>query len=174
MKEPRFYKGRWDRKMTGVESWKKWKADIGHKATYSEWSRSWKAIRQEIYKTITENPVGIDLPFFMGNISVKILDSEFKCAKDFFTTKFRNSPDEPIRRMPYTKDIALPRRAKFVWKKHPLFMGLAATMGIEFSKGFKKYTVPKIHENINIYQKAQKYKRKKTLCEDEPEKSIFD
>jgi hypothetical protein len=144
------------------------------KVPYSKWKRYWKYLREEVYQAVIENPDGVDLPLFMGNISVKILDIEFKCAKDFNTSILTNKETGKKEKLPFiTSDI--PKKPKIVWKKHKLFTSLPSIFGTEMARTCKKVISAGIRNNLFKYSKAFGHDKVKSKCEEIiPVMSLFD
>jgi hypothetical protein len=159
--------------MLGRDMYNKWIMHSGYSITYKEWEQVWKSIRNAFFEAVTTHPSGVDLPLLMGNISIKILDSDFKCAKDFLHSAYRPKSGEEYARRPYIT-IDTPKRAKITWKKHKLFMGIPATMGLQAAETFKTAVSRAVRGKTERYQKMEKYGSKKSKCEDIPEKGLFD
>lgn len=170
-----FTKGKYQTSIISREFFEKWKQENPQYSDVemSKWKRYWKYLREEIYQCAVENPEGLDLPFYLGNLSVRILDIDFKCAKDFNKTTVINKETGNIERMPFvTSDI--PKKPKITWKKHKLFLALPALFGAEMSRACKKAISAGIRDNLFRYQKAFHHPGVKSKCEDNVEKGLYD
>lgn len=159
--------------MISKEMYHKWVKQTGNVISYSEWNKGWLAIRSAFFDGVINHPSGVDLPLLMGNISIKILDNEFKCAKDFLNSSYRPEPGAEYKWRPFISTES-PKRAKIVWKKHPQFMGIPATMGLQASETFKTVVSRAVRGKTERYEKVSKYGAKKSKCEDKPRKGLFD
>lgn len=170
-----FTKGKYQTSIISQEFYNKWvvqNPNYSH-IDFQKWKRYWKYLREEIYSGVIENSEGVDLPFFLGNISVKILDIDFKCAKDFISSNRSDKITGERIRIPFiTSDI--PKKPKIVWRKHPLFLSLPAIFGTEIAKSCRKVISAGIRNNLSKYQKAFHHQGVESKCEDVPEPSLFD
>lgn len=170
-----FTKGKYQTSIISKEYYEKWLAQNPQYShiDFQKWKRYWRYLREEIYVRVIENPEGVDLPLFLGNISVKILDIDFKCAKDFGKSILTDKETQNKVKVPFiTSDI--PKKPKIVWRKHTLFTSLPAIFGTEMAKTCKKIISAGIRNNLTNYQKAFHHQGVASKCEDKPEPSLFD
>lgn len=169
-----FSKSKYQTPMLDRKMYRRWVKEQGGTLSFGEWNEGWIAIRKAFFDTIISHPAGVDLPLFMGNMSIKILDNEFKCAKDFLKSSYRPHSGAPYAWQPFISTDT-PKRAKIVWKKHKLFMGIPATMGLQASDTFKTVVSNAVRGRTGHYEKVGKYGAKKSKCEDKlPRKGLFD
>lgn len=169
-----FRREKYQMNMLSKEFFKKWMDEnpqFKGKIDYSKFKRYWKYFRQEFYKEVLENPLGVDLPQMIGNISVKILDMEFKCEKDFLsTTRNYNGTNERIQ--PISTDT--PKKGKITWKKHRKARADLSHLGMEACKLFKTTIGQGIRHRTHHYQKMAKIDKVPTKCEEIKKISLFD
>lgn len=137
---------------------------------FKDFKKIWLLFIDEFIKSCLENPSGVDLDLDFGNISIKILDKEFKCAKDFAKTNV--FMDGKFRNIPYiTTDV--PKIGKITWKRSKMFLQ-SRLSGMQANKKFGKLVGEELRKNIHRFQKVEKYKVKKSKCEPEKPVSLFD
>lgn len=161
--------------MISRESYQKW-VEANPKfstVSFQKFKSYYRLLREEIFQCILDNPSGVDLPFYMGNLSVKVLDIEFKCVDDYPKSFVRDKVLNKMVSRPFiTTDI--PKRIKIVWKKHFLFKSLASVFGVEACRTFKTVISAGVRNNLHRYEKAFKYDKTPSKCEDLPKVSLFD
>ena len=125
--------------------------------------RYWRYIRSEFFDKMVENPGGVDLPLFMGNMSIKIIDNSNPST-------IRRKVDGVEKRIYYAS--ATGRTGTVTWTKHKRFRGTVSLFGFEKAKTLKN-TITKYLKvtGINRYQSIRKGIPKDS---EEKEPSIFD
>jgi len=150
-----------------LEKFKKIYPDFA-KYPNSKLKKYWKFLYVEAVDEMIRNIAGIELPFYLGNLSIRALDIDFKGHLD-------------IPQSAFNKKLKLPRfihtshRMKIVWKKHLLFKSFSKSMGVEICKFTKSRVSDAVSGKENYYQKAYKHdkipsKHKEIFIE----KSLFD
>lgn len=167
-----FYRDKYQIDMLSKEQYEKW-ALTNPGVDYQKFKKYFRLIRDEIFTCILENPSGVDLPFYMGNLSVKVLDIDFKCADDLPRSTLTNKiTGEKYFKPFYTSEI--PKKIKITWKKHSLFKSLPSIFGIEACRTFKKVISAGVRNNLQKYEKAFLFDKTPSKCEDKPKPSLFD
>lgn len=170
-----FRKNKYQTEIISKENFEKWKSQNPeyNSTTWKDFQNYWRALREEIFVGILDNSAGVDLPLYLGNFSVRIIDKEFKCAEDFNKSILMNKETGEYEKRPFiTSDI--PKKAKIAWVKHKLFKSLPKVLCVENQDMFKKTISEGIRNRENEYQKAFKHTGIKSKCVEEPEKSLFD
>jgi len=157
------------------EYFNKWITDnpqYKDKMNFQKWKRYWKYVRDAIVEEVIAKTSGVDLPLFLGNLSIKILDIDFKCHKDYISSPKYDQFG------PYHKPDAtpnLPKKAKIAWKKHKLFSGdVASSLGMEAARTFKTMVGRAVRNRTHVYEKACKHDGIKSKCEPEKPYSLYD
>lgn len=169
-----FRKTKYQTEIISKETYKKWKEEnpIYKNIPFSKFIKYWKELRTELIECILENPNGVDLPLFLGNLSIRVLDKEFKCTKDFNYSILTNKITGLKEKLPFISST-IPKKIKITWTKHPLFQGFAKILAIENQDLFKKTISAGVRGRENYYQKAFDKDKIKSKCEDIPVKTSF-
>lgn len=139
---------------------------------YMKWKNYWKLIRVEFFKEILSNNAGVDLPVHMGNISIKILDKEFRGVKDFPN---RGSIVDNKAVQILTPVHGSIKTASITWKKSKVFKSVPAMFGFEKGRTMKQFIREHLQETgINKYQKMAKENSPSKYKEEDKPISIFD
>jgi hypothetical protein len=154
------------------EEWQKLNPQFADK-TYVDFTNYWYHLRNEFFNCVIENPSGVDLPLFMGNMSVKILDIDFKGKEDYLKTNLTDKETGEKIKVPFVgSDV--PKGVKIVWKKHKLFQSLPSIFGCEIAKTMKITVSKGVRNNLNNYEKAFNHDKIKSKHKPVEEKSLFD
>lgn len=170
-----FRKDKYQIKIVTRENYDKWLIEnpkYQGVVTFQKFRKYYIALRTAIFQGIIDNPSGVDLDFQLGNLSCKVLDVEFKCSKDFLSTT-RNYNGRGAERLQFvTSDM--PKKVKITWKKHLLFKSLPSVLAVEAQKTMKQIISKGVAPNLHFYEKAYKYDKAPTKCEEEKPKSLWD
>lgn len=173
MKLLHFNRNKYRINVTDREYYEKWvelNPILSQHIDFQKFKRYLRLFREEFFKEILINPSGIELDHQMGNISIRILDIDFKCEKDFEKVLSTEK-----REYEYRITSNMPKRAKITWKKHIKFKRIPSLMGMDPARAFKKAVGGKnIADNMNIYKKAYRVDKVQSKCPPVTEKSIFD
>ena len=169
-----FRRDKYQINMLSVDYFNKWieeNPQFKGKIDYAKFKRYWKYFRIEFYNELLKNPDGIDLQFFMGNISIKILDIDFKCSKDFLSTIRTDNGEKKRILFP---SVDNPKKGKIVWKKNRMFKKIPGYLGMEAAKSFKKAVGQGIRNRTKFYKKLARYDKVPSKCTEIKKISLFD
>ncbi len=158
------------------EMFKKWKGENPKfdNISYETFNRYWRILRSEIFQVVLDNPSGVDLPLFLGNLSVRVLDIDFTCEKDFLRITGKNEQTGEVERFPVI-ETDIPKKIKITWKKHRLFRAISSVLTVENTWLFKTTISRGVRERgVNTFQKAFKFDKVPSKCEEQEEVSLFD
>jgi|SRR6478609_5973545 len=150
------------------EAWKQENPKF-KKVTYAQFKAEWRKFVDDLCQEIIKNPSGVDLYNNIGNFSIKILDINFKCEKDFLLVK-----KGKLHKLTPVITTDSPKKGKITWKKAINTPGVAKFMGFEAASKFKKVIARNLKGNENLYEKAFSFDKTPSKCMDEEEKSLFD
>ncbi len=151
-----FRKDKYQTEIISEQNYKKWKKENPEfsKTSFSQWKRYWSKLRDELMLAILENPAGVDIPLFLGNFSIRVIDKEFKCTKDFFKSILTNKETGMKEKVPFITST-IPKKIKITWTKHSLFSAFARIFGCENQDKFKKTISAGVRNNEHKYFPAQ-------------------
>ena len=169
-----FSKKKYQIDIISENNFNKWKKENSEfDIDFQKFKKYWRHLRSELVECILDNPSGVDLPIFLGNLSIRVIDIDFKCSKDFLKTIQINPETGIVEKVPFIT-TTLPSKVKITWTKHKLFQTIAKVLCLESSETLKKSISEGVRNNINKYQKAFKHKGLVSKCEDVPDVSLFD
>ncbi len=166
-----FSRKKYRQEVISLETYNKWINDNPQYShiKYEQFVKYWKMIRTEIINTVRDNYLGYTISK-IGNFSIKVMDIDFKCAKDFlvytrnYKTANKNEPSIT------TND---PKKVKIVWKKEKFYQSIFSLLGSDPSCYLKNLVLDIIHKNrLNTFSKSKLTTKSK--CEDVKEKSAWD
>lgn len=172
-----FKRGKYQTKIISEEYFNKWidnNPQFKGKIDYQKFKRYWRYLRKEMFNTVLTNPSGMDLPLDLGNLSVKLMDVEFKGPKDYPKTPRLEKGNIIMHRDTSIGSISVP---SVVWKKSRKFRDIPSMLGLEKARTFKIQVRNFIKMNgKKSFQKMAGYIEKKSEYKEEEQKpiSIFD
>jgi hypothetical protein len=156
---------------SGYERWKLKNPEYSN-IDYSTYLKYWKYIRQGFVEEILRNPFGINLPFYLGNVSIKKMDREFKCEKDYPITPVYNKELDKMEAKPYPNFDN--KVVRIYWKKIRRFM-IPSLFGVEFKSAFTKDVSKRLRTmNLNVFQMEPHSFTYPSKCGEKEDKKPFD
>lgn len=168
-----FLKKPWTKEIICKENYDKWIDKTNYKYSYDEYLKLWSDISEEIISIVCKENQGFDMDNFLGNLSIKRLDREFKCEKDFPTIINYNETTHKKELIPI---INIDNKiGRIYWKKVKTRMGLTSLFGMEVKKGFQQKVFKYIKEKgMNSFQLEPNHTTIPSKCEERIETNIFD
>jgi len=173
LKHKYFLKKPWTIELVNKESYERWKKkNSEYNITYREYIKIWNKIVDEIIKTVVYDTNGLELPLYLGTLSVKKIDKEYRCEKDmpkvFRLNEYKIKESVPLPNMSSTF-------CKIVWKKNRRNKNIPSLLAMEASSVMKKKVFKRIkNEGTGKFQLAQQTEPIPSKCEPIQEKSLFD
>jgi hypothetical protein len=167
----RFSRKRFKTNLNSIKVYEKWIEQNPQFKDYSYtfFKKNLKKVIHLLVDATVENPQGFYIPK-IGTICIKVLDIDYKCAKDFNMTvrpygnKYPEGPSPII-------TIENPKRMKVAWVKDKSSVAELSLMGMEMSEGMRKNLGPRIKGREKFYPKIGV--EVKSKCEEVKEKSLF-
>lgn len=163
----------WTKELVDEESYERWrKKNPEYKASYKKYLEYWDILVDEIIDVITHDTNGFEFPLYLGVLSVKKIDLEVKCEKDFPTKISYNKEGELEKKIiPNMSNTC----CKIYWKKNRRYRSVPNLLALEANSVLRKKVVKKIRGGeSNVYQMARQTKPIASKCEPFIEKNLFD
>lgn len=139
---------------------------------YQKFKRYWKYIRLSMYEAVLENPSGVELPLFFGNISIKVLDREFLEKKDLMVDKRKRFPGVENPNKIFSGGNI--KKASITWKKNKIHSAFVQLMAFEKAITFRRTIGKRLFvQGIKKYEKLNQKEVPRIKVEEKPF-SIFD
>lgn len=156
----------------GYESWVKNYPEFKD-VSFDTWKRYWRLIKKEVLEIISTNTFGFELPLYLGTLSLKKMDREFKCEKDFPHTPVYNKELDKMELKPYPNIEN--KVVKIVWKKSRRNKKIPDLFAVEVKSLLTKQISERIKKgNIDIFQMDNMAWQYPSRCEEVPLKHPFD
>ncbi len=141
--------------------------------SFDTWKRYWRMIKKEIGETLLSNAFGWDLPLYLGNLSIKKMDREFKCEKDLPHTPVYDKTLDKMVLKPYPNIEN--KVVKIVWKKSRRNRKIPDMFAVEVKSLLTKQLSKKLKTmNLDTFQMDNIAASLPSRCEDIPLKHPFD
>lgn len=155
----------------GYDRWIKKNPKYAH-IDYSTYLKYWKHIRQGFVSELLTNSFGINLPFHLGNVSIRKMDREFKCEKDYPMTPVYNKELDRMEAKPYPNFDN--KVVRVYWKKVRRFM-IPSLFGVEFKSSMTKELSKRLKTiNLNFFQMEPHDFTYRSKCGTVEDKKPFD